>query len=250
MSDHKVEVIGAGWGRTGTSSFKKALEILGYNPTYHMVEVIENNHVQFWQRVLDGKPYDFQEVFDGKQKYRATCDFPSAQYWREQLKRYPDAKVILTAREPEKWFKSCTQTIFCASFNSPYTSFWVKVALWLGIPRPGFGKMVSQMFGVATGGSWEKDKVIASYVKHVEDVKRECPPEQLLVFDVTEGWEPLCKFLNKPVPNVPFPHVNDTAEFQRMLTGLMAVGYISLAGSVVIPAVAGYYLLKFWGFSH
>lgn len=248
MSSNQVQVIGAGWGRTGTSSFKKALEILGYNPTYHMVEVIENNHVRFWQRMFDGEKCDFEEIFNGeKRKYSATCDFPSAYFWKEQLEQYPNAVVILTARDPEKWFKSCSQTIFRVNFNSPFVSIWTKISLWLGLPQPGFGRMVSKIFDVSFGGSWEKDKIIAAYNAHNDRVKKECPSEKLLIFDVAEGWETLCKFLNKPIPNVPFPHVNDTKEFQRIITSMEIVGYVATAAAVVIPSIGGYFLAKHFG---
>src|SRR5688572_2410884 len=99
--DDCIEVIGAGFGRTGTSSLKKALEILGYDPCYHMSEVVRNSHFKFWIKVSKKEPYNFDEVFKSdKLTYRASVDFPSSLFWKEQLKRYPDAKVILTTRDP------------------------------------------------------------------------------------------------------------------------------------------------------
>ncbi len=109
---NSMEVIGAGWGRTGTSSMKKALEILGYDPCYHMSEVVANQHVNFWWRVANKKTYDFDEVFASKGKvFTAGVDVPSALFWKEQLVRYPNAKVILNIRDPEKWYKSFHDTI-------------------------------------------------------------------------------------------------------------------------------------------
>lgn len=248
MPSHQVEVIGAGWGRTGTSSLKKALEILGYDPTYHMLEVIQQNHVKFWQRALAGEKVDFDEVFDTPNaKCSATCDFPSALFWKEQLQQYSNAVVVLSVRDPEKWYKSCSQTIFRVSFNSPFSSIWIKIALMLGIPRPSFGSMTSKMYDISFRGLWEKDDIIASFNAHNDRIKRECPPEKLLVYDITEGWEPLCKFLKKPIPDVPFPHVNDTAEFQKHLNAMTNLGYITAAASILIPAVAGYFLAKYLG---
>ena len=100
MSQFEVQVIGAGWGRTGTASLKKALEILGY-PCYHMFEVANHDHSLFWTRVADGEEYDFDEAFNLKAvQFTATVDFPSAPYWKEQLRRYPNAQVILSVRDP------------------------------------------------------------------------------------------------------------------------------------------------------
>jgi hypothetical protein len=138
-----VEVIGAGWGRTGTSSLKKALEILGYDPTYHMVEVHKNKDCDFWINAYEKKgPLDFEKVFNrpGK-KYRANCDVPSATFWEEQLKQYPDAKVILTKRDAEKWYKSCSETILCMTPNYPGCSIGTKVMLLLGLPAPNFYRL-------------------------------------------------------------------------------------------------------------
>jgi hypothetical protein len=103
-----VEVIGAGWGRTGTLTLMTALEILGYNPCYHMVKVIDYQHAPFWTRAYNKQKYDFDEVFLSN-KVRATCDFPSCYFWKEQMTKYPNAKVILTVRNPEKWYQSCME---------------------------------------------------------------------------------------------------------------------------------------------
>lgn len=86
-----VKVIGAGWGRTGTSSFKKAMEILGLGPCYHMTEVFAKGDGEFWCRYADKKPVDFDDIFKGK--FQSSCDLPSCFAWKEMLAKYPDAKV-------------------------------------------------------------------------------------------------------------------------------------------------------------
>jgi hypothetical protein len=92
-----IEVIGAGFGRTGTCSLKAALEILGYDPCYHMIENHKQKNNFFWIRAYDGESVDFDEVFlrCGK-KYKASLDSPASTFWEEQLRQYPNAKVILT----------------------------------------------------------------------------------------------------------------------------------------------------------
>ena len=202
MTENKIEVIGAGWGRTGTSSLKEALEILGF-PTYHMTEILANGpaHTSFWSHAADNRSekHDFPSVF---KNYRATCDFPSSVFWKEQLEAYPDAKVILTVRDAEKWYASCCQTIFRMSPDSPHTNIGIRTAMdAFGLPVRGLGPMIRKIITrEALGDTWEKEKVIAAYVAHIQKVKDEVPPEKLLVFEISQGWGPLCTFLGVPVP--------------------------------------------------
>ena len=105
----RVKVIGAGFGRTGTLSLKYALEKLGFDKCYHMMEVQMNPaHLQVWQDLAKGIQPDWQALFDG---YQATVDWPTCNYWREQLAVYPDAKVILSRRDSQKWYDSVMNTI-------------------------------------------------------------------------------------------------------------------------------------------
>jgi hypothetical protein len=247
-----VEVIGAGYGRTGTNSFKKALEILGYNPTYHMYEIFMNNptkvHGEFWIRVADRQPYDFDEVFcqNGKPRYRATCDFPAAQYWKEQLEQYPEAKVILTIRDPEKWYKSVMDTIFQAISGSPYQYFGLYFLDMIGMGRVQPEFFEKTICRDAFKNRFDKESVIASYNEHNESVKRECPKDKLLVFNVEEGWEPLCAFLNKPIPAEPFPRGNDTQEFLGHLRKGNMIGYTMMAVITLVPLGIGLVATYWW----
>eukprot|EP01040_Poterioochromonas_malhamensis_P017289 gene17289-19830_t len=171
-----VQVIGAGWGRTGTLSLKKALEILGYNPTYHMREAIEHPKQQsFWVRVASNLPYDFDEIFlgDGKGEptYNATCDVPSSLYWKEQLERYPNAKVILAGIS-----------------GSPNCLFGFKVLNRLGLGDLTLDFQRKVLVEAALRGKWSKEDCIETLKLHNERVLRECSKERLLVFEVCEGW--------------------------------------------------------------
>jgi hypothetical protein len=112
-----LEVIGAGFGRTGTMSMKSALEIIGFGPCHHMMEVTSNDAQRdIWRAIAAGETPDWEQAFAG---YRSTVDWPGAYFWRELAARYPAAKIILTVRDPESWFESATNTIFCSIANNP-----------------------------------------------------------------------------------------------------------------------------------
>ncbi len=200
-----------------------------------MSEVFANNHASFWTRVANGEPYDFDEAFVTKKLvYSATTDFPSALYWKEQLARYPNAKVILSVRDPEKWYKSCTDTIFSMQPGSPHAGLGAQIAVVAMGLYPMFASFFVRDF---LRGSWEKSSVIKCFNEHNARVIAECPKDKLLVFEVGQGWEPICTFLNKPIPAEPFPNVNDTKEFQKHVFFASMVGYGLLA--LAVMPVAG-----------
>ncbi|MEO1029694.1 MAG: sulfotransferase family protein [Pseudomonadota bacterium] len=105
-----LKVIGAGFGRTGTLSMKAALEQLGYVKTHHMLEVMPSkDQRKHWLAIAQGERVDWDEVFEG---FEASVDFPSSTYYTELLEKYPEAKVILTVRDPDKWYVSASNTIY------------------------------------------------------------------------------------------------------------------------------------------
>ena len=241
-------VIGAGWGRTGTDSFKHAMEILYGGPCYHMREVIEggSRHVKFWQRLASGQSSepDFNEVFKHSGKnFKACCDFPAAPHWKSILKCYPNAKVVLTLRDPESWYSSCMGTIFHFQPDGPYCKNWsnlpTRIALASNLPAPGFAKMVSTVLTRnAFNFDYSKENLIKCFNEYNESVIRECPKDKLLVFRATDGWEPLCKFLGKQIPNVPYPQRNSTKEFQRHKMLMNMAGCLIMATPIIIVLVA------------
>ena len=218
-----LTIIGAGCGRTGTTSLKEALEILGFGPCYHMTEVFKDpSGVSKWEKVADfqndgvstkgilGKKWD--EIFMG---YQSTTDFPAALYYKELLQHYPNAKVILTVRDEEKWAASVGETILPASL------IWTGLHRLAGTENVRFSNMVSSVVWTKfCGGSRQarnRPLLLEAFRKHNQEVQAAVPSDQLLVFEVKEGWEKLCKFLGKPVPKTPFPHKNDTPQFQAMI---------------------------------
>ena len=204
-----LEVIGAGFGRCGTMSLRKALELLGYAPCYHMqVTLTHHSHMNFWVRARAGEQVDYRRFF---RHYRATVDWPACEFWREILHVFPDAKIVLNVRDPQGWYDSMAETIWAIQ---PAFPWW-------------FPRVVRQMhddiiWNARFKGEFEnRDKAVAAYRAHVEEGCAGVPPEQLLVYDVAEGWEPLCRFLDRPVPEaVAFPRLNDRRSFRRVIHGL------------------------------
>jgi Sulfotransferase domain len=201
-----LKVIGAGQGRTGTHSLKLALNQLGFGPCHHMTECIQHpEQFAMWERVFETKaPVDWEEVFRG---YRSTCDAPSVLVYRELAKHYPEAKVILTVRDPESWWRSVSATIHAGrkldqSAESPINRMFAKARVYLA--RHG---------GAPDFVELDHEAAIAAFNRHTEEVRRVIPPERLLVYEANQGWEPLCKFLSVPLPATPFPLTNTTEQF-------------------------------------
>ena len=201
MSTMALSLIGAGFGRTGTDSMRQALETIGMGPCHHMKEVNDSaEQTALWRAVAGGGAADWQQIFSS---YQSSIDWPSAYYWRELSATYPDAKILLTVRSAESWYDSMSKTIckVIRTSNDPQS---------LGVNLIG-----NQVF---SGRYDEREHAIAVFEKNNADVRATFPPERLLVYRLGDGWEPLCRFLDKPVPDTPFPHTNSAREFNDMVT--------------------------------
>lgn len=232
-----MKVIGAGFGRTGTLSLKLALEELGFGPCYHMTEVFRHkDHGAAWLARAEGKPVDWKAVF---KDYQATVDWPACTYYQELMAAFPEAKVLLSVRDPEKWYESAKNTIFgsinAAQKNKVMPLLFPRLKTVMAMAQ-------RQVWEGTFGGRFEdRAHAIEVFNRHTEEVKRVVPPERLLVFDVKQGWEPLCKFLGVPVPNKPFPRVNDTAEFQGRIKRRQRAAF-GVLGAVAALIALGIYL--------
>nr|WP_203863755.1 sulfotransferase family protein [Planobispora rosea] len=207
-----MHVIGAGLGRTGTSSLKLALEKLGFAPCHHMFEVLgSKERMRRWTAVAQGGEPDWETVFRG---YRACVDFPAAAYWRELAAHYPEAKVILTLRDPGAWFESARKTIFRLPRLMRHPVLGPLLRL---LPRESRPAMFIRMLGAINRArrdiAFDRDSAIAYFERHNAEVRAAIPADRLLVYRVGEGWEPLCAFLGVPVPDEPFPRANDSESF-------------------------------------
>jgi hypothetical protein len=200
-----LSVIGAGLGRTGTLSLKVALEQLGMGPCYHMAEVMLDplTRAPGWIRAADGEP-DWESLFAG---FAATVDYPGCKFWRELSTAYPAAKVVLSVRDPNDWFESTQATIFSPQMHNRIATMPPQLQEFLD-------KTVWQDFGEHIH---DRGFMTAAFERHNAEVQRKVPAERLLVYQVTQGWEPLCSFLGVPVPDKPFPRANSRAEIAEMM---------------------------------
>jgi len=200
-----LEVIGAGLGRTGTMTLKIALEQLGFAPCHHMVEVFAHpEQREFWRRAAEGEKVDWEELFAD---YRASVDWPSCHFYKELAARYPAAKVILSWRDPERWFESMDGTILrVAERMMQQTDPELRKQ----------SRFVEIIVAEKTFNfDFSRENVIAAYNRHVAEVKRVIPAERLLIHESKDGWEPLCKFLGVPIPATDYPRTNSREEFQN-----------------------------------
>ena len=198
-----LDVIGAGLGRTGTTSLKFALEQLGFGPCHHMIEFIRHPETAgLWEQAADAPDaaIDWERVLAG---YRATTDWPACYFYRQLAEHYPSAKVILTVRDPQSWFRSTQETIFSEAHLEATEH------------RPNAGFVRKAILGTFEGRMHDREHVIAIYEAHNAQVRRVISPERLLIYDVSQGWRPLCEFLGVPVPAARFPCANTTEDFRE-----------------------------------
>ncbi len=199
-----LAVIGAGFGRTGTNSLRRALEHLGFGPCHHMYEVRDNaEQLPLWEAALEGAA-DWDTIFAG---YRSQVDWPGAAYWRVLTQVYPDAKVILSTRDPVAWHRSVAKTILplLATRGQRETPYLNRLST--------HNRRLIDL-GLFDGKLSDPAHAIAVFKAHLAQVQATVPPERLLTFDVAEGWAPLCAFLQVPTPEDPFPMTNTVAAFQ------------------------------------
>jgi sulfotransferase family protein len=242
-----MKIIGAGFGRTGTTSLKAALEALGFGPSYRLDEVFKHpEQVAFWEAACRGERVDWEGFFAG---YGLAVDWPAFSFYGELMEAFPEAPVILTVRDPGRWYESVRSTIYGIHKLSAGPAP-VRLAFALaGLFAPavtGIARLADAILwdGLFDGRFEDRSYAIEMFHRHNEEVRRRVPPERLLVYDVKEGWAPLCDFLGVEVPDEPFPHLNHTREMRRRLLGLVAASAAVpiLAGAGVIVALA--YLLR------
>ncbi len=194
-----LQVIGAGMGRTGTLSIKTALEQLGFGPCYHMTQVFERiDDSPMWQQFAAGERSDWDTLLGD---FRSAVDWPASYFWRELAAHYPQAKVILTVRDAERWYTSINNTLFRfmrASVVPDDEPARRQIAMARDIvQRRTFADRID-----------DRDYVIDVYERHNRAVQAALSADRLLVYDVAQGWAPLCEFLAVPVPDAPFPRIN------------------------------------------
>ena len=199
-----LEIIGVGFGRTGTHSLGLALENLGFGPCYNIREVTKNaDHTELWNNALNGKPIDWSHLF---REYKSSVEWPSVFFYRELVQYFSSAKVILTLREPESWYESASKTIFAGLELSAYNPDLLKRERSSLNRRLILERTFENRYN-------DRESAINIYKEHIRQVLEIVPSEKLLLFDVRDGWEPLCTFLQKPIPKEEFPRQNARTEF-------------------------------------
>ena len=217
-----MQVIGAGLPRTATTTQMVALEQLGFAPCYHMRDLLADleKGLPLWESAAEGKP-DWEEIFG---EARSTVDWPSARYYRELMDYYPDAKVLLSVRDGASWVRSMRQTVW-GIFHGDSVIHHVSEAravldpLWERYIALMRGITWNQQTGVLAGDTFTDEGLIAVMDRWNEDVKSTVPADRLLAWYPTDGWEPLCDFLEVDVPSEPVPNLNDTASFREGIIG-------------------------------
>jgi hypothetical protein len=218
-----MKIIGAGLPRTGTSSLKAALDRLGFGPTYHMFELMQHpEHVERWRPVVNRESVDWERVFA---EYDSAVDFPASIYWQELAEAYPEAKVILSVRDPRRWH----QSIGSMGPQMPVDGEFDMAAMMEQMPprmrsifelMPQMNDAAQRMLGpdfTMAGGPMEEETAVEIFERHTENVRAALPADRLLVFQASDGWGPLCEFLGVETPvDEPYPHLNDAATLQRM----------------------------------
>lgn len=229
-----MKIIGAGLPRTGTSSLKAALERLGFGPSYHMFELMQHlEHIERWRPVMSGEAPDWDSVFAG---YHSAVDFPASIYWRELAEAYPEAKVILTVRDPRRWHTSIgsmgsqmpvggdvDMTALREQMPAQMRGFLELMPLMDGAAR----RMLGEGFGL--GNKMDEETAVEIFERHTEAVRSALPADRLLVFQASDGWGPLCEFLGVEAPvDESYPHLNDAKTLQRMFATMMETNELVL----------------------
>jgi hypothetical protein len=202
-----LQVIGIGMHRTGSMSVKAALERLGFGPCYHGMEALRRGRDgDHWLAAYEaGGAFDWPVIFDG---YRATMDWPTIHFWEQLAAAYPAAKILLTERDPERWWDSHVRMFeLGAELERELTDEQRRWADESGFARmqAALGTTVAATF---EGQVFDKAHCLRVFERHYERVRRTVPAGRLLVYRVQEGWEPLCRFLGADAPDEPFPRVN------------------------------------------
>ncbi len=200
-----LRVVGAGLGRTGTTSLKQALEQLLGAPCYHMLAVQERPaDPDAWGDAYEGRHPSWERFFDG---YGATVDWPAAPFWSEISATFPEAIILLSVRDPDLWWTSASSTIFpaLATYFAP------------DAPDDGWTRMGRGMMTTFTPNWQDEVSAKSAYLAHNERVRATAPMDRLLEWHPEDGWEPICAALDLAVPDQPFPHANTAAQTRAEL---------------------------------
>jgi hypothetical protein len=210
-----MKLIGVGFGRTGTMSLKAAIERLGAGPCFHMIDLItgerRDRDLPYWAAVAEGTPVDWNEVFDG---WEATVDWPACSRWRELIDAFPDAPVLLNVRDFDRFYESCRNTLL--AIKQAARAGEIEQDANREAPSPVLWGVIERLIwqGDFEGRFEDTDWMRRMYHERIETIRATVPSDRLTVWELGDGWEPLCEMLGAEVPDEDFPRLHDTNEFR------------------------------------
>jgi hypothetical protein len=211
-----MRVIGTGYGRTGTTSLETALELLGFGPCFNAADVFRNPKlIRPLLGAIENGSANWGEMLAG---YESLVGEPATACWRELVEYYPEAKVVHTVRDPERWLDSMRRTLFTRRrhLDSLPGRAAVLTSTMLGTdlaPLVRLFQTTLEAQALKSVAEQAPKRAIELFQAHTDQVIETIPASRLLIFDVRTGWEPLCKFLDVPVPAEPFPRMATTAQY-------------------------------------
>jgi hypothetical protein len=214
-----MKLIGASLPRTGSLTQKVALEMLGAGPCYHMVNVLADlDLAPLWRAAYEGNA-DWDRIFDG---FESTVDWPGGYFYRELMEKYANAKVLLSVRDPEKWERSMRDTVWGIVNGDVMIAHLSRAVEDINPKWHTYIELVKRLLWIERGTFADldhasRDGLIQGFNRYIETVKSDVPSDKLLVWQPSDGWEPLCEFLEADVPDVPVPHLNDSREFVQRI---------------------------------
>ena len=211
-----MKLIGAGLPRTATTSQKLALEMLGVGPCYHMVDVLGDlDRVQQWSDAVDGK-VDWGEIFAG---YESTVDWPGSYFYRELREAYPDAKFLLSVRSGESWARSMVNTISSLLYGDSMMHDLSSARGRIDPSWQSFTDLMRRMWTTSGLMLEENARDEAALARAMERYNDEVKAtiDDVVVWSPADGWEPICELLDLPIPDEPFPNVNDSEMFEARM---------------------------------
>ena len=236
-----IRVIGVGLGQTGTHSLAAALEILGFGECFHADKMLERRDVRAakaWLDIAQGRPARWNDIFSG---YRSIASFPAWALYEKMLAQFPGARVVLTVRDREQWFDDISAGDYAAFKADPRWLFWFspvkrvmrKLEDLLILERKYHHRL------------HDKQYAMRIFEQHIQEVREAVPADRLLIFDVNQGWGPLCDFLGVAVPvDMPFPRLNDIASVRaRLRSRFFFFRGVEIAALALILVIFSYFIL-------
>ncbi|KAJ5172626.1 hypothetical protein N7492_005219 [Penicillium capsulatum] len=227
-----MECLCLGFNRTGTASMSRALEILGM-PCWHSIQFLSSRFgdLEMWQEAIDRKFFNAPGPKYGRAEFdqllhdygAVSSDTPAIAFADDLIEAYPDAKVVLVERDIDSWYESFLNSAIKNTYD-PVVSIVYTIDRWFTHP---VGRVHRSTFDGWLGIKNPEDARRVSkekYREHYALVRRLTPPDRLLEFQISDGWEPLCKFLGKPIPEVPFPHLNEKSWLDEKVTIVLQRG--------------------------